>query len=72
MDKLNVSSIVELFKFDKFGNIPNFQLDKGMPDTLKRIYPIMGCIIDCTELFCPRISSSLKVPLIQAKSIMLH
>ena len=41
----------------QISNIPNLQLDKSMPDTLKRQYPIMQGIIDCTELF-----TSLKVP----------
>ena len=49
------------------GSIPNFQLHKNMPDTHKRIYPVIRCIIDCTELFCARSSSPLKVLFIQAK-----
>ena len=52
----------EVFQFGKFSNIPNFQLDKNMPDTLKQIYPIMRCIIDYIELSYPRSSSPLKVP----------
>ena len=52
----------EVFQFGKFNNIPNFQLDESIPDTLKQIYPIMRCIIDYTELSYPKSSSSLKVP----------
>ena len=33
------------------------------------MYPIMRYMIDCTEIFDPRHSSSLKVPFIQAKTI---
>ena len=54
-----------------YSNLIKFQIsNKGMSSTLKRIYPIIRCIIDCTELFCPRPASPLKVPFIQARSII--
>ena len=69
MDQLSRIFHWEVFQYDKFSNVPNLQLDKSMPEKNIPNYVLHNWLY---RTILSKTLLAVKVPFIQAKSIMLH